>query len=160
MMISSGCATSAARESAEPLARPAEPVTTVQSPDVVRKTKLQRSLLDHYQSWKGVSYRYGGLNKYGIDCSGFVHLTYRNVFGIKLPRSTKLLARSGRVTAKDNLNTGDLVIFNTAPRTLHVGIYVGDNRFMHASKSSGVMLSNLDSPYWSELYWKSVRILQ
>ncbi|MDX8411627.1 MAG: NlpC/P60 family protein [Mariprofundaceae bacterium] len=160
MMFISGCAAPVANNSSGPLARPAAPIKAVQSPDTVRETKLRKSLLDHYQSWKGVSYRYGGLNKHGIDCSGFVHLTYRNVLGIKLPRSTKLLARSGRVTTKDHLTTGDLVIFHTDRHSLHVGIYIGDNRFMHASKSSGVMLSNLDAPYWSEHYWKSIRILQ
>ena len=153
--LTPGC-TVPAKMSSESIAKPVKLVPVQPNESI----KLQKALLAHYQSWKGAPYRYGGLSRRGIDCSGFVYLTYRNVLGIKLPRSTKLLSRSGRVTAKRDLTTGDLLIFNTAPKTLHVGIYIGDNRFMHASKSRGVMLSELSNPYWTDRYWKSIRILQ
>lgn len=151
--LSPGCATRTAADAG----LPAGP-TTPQTNEAGKRHGVEQALLDHYRAWRHVPYRYGGLSKRGIDCSGFVHVTYRDLFGIRLPRSTTVLAESGRATSRDNLETGDLVFFRTGRRTRHVGIYISGGRFMHASKSSGVMLSSLDNPYWAEHYWKSVRV--
>lgn len=117
-----------------------------------------RSLYHHFQEWKDVPYRYGGLSKNGIDCSGFVYITYLSRFGIQLPRSTELLSRIGTPIRRDDLKPGDLVFFITGRNVRHVGIYVENGKFIHASKTSGVTLSSLENPYWAQHYWKSVSI--
>ncbi|HEY5602036.1 MAG TPA: NlpC/P60 family protein [Gammaproteobacteria bacterium] len=117
------------------------------------------SLSQHYKRWKGTPYEIGGLNKNGIDCSGFVHLAFRETFGMRLPRSTEDLAVAGRNIAKHELDVGDLVFFKTGFRKRHVGIYMGNEQFIHASTSNGVMKSSLNNPYWLQHYWKSTRLL-
>ena len=106
-------------------------------------------------AWRNVRYRLGGVSKSGIDCSGFVMVTYRDKFGINLPRSTKGQVLVGRAVRKRDLQVGDLVFFKTALFTRHVGIYMGRRRFLHASASRGVMVSSLDNPYWKSAYWTS-----
>ena len=100
----------------------------------------------------------GGLNRNGIDCSGFVHVTFRDVFKKDLPRSTELLAKVGKPVPTDALKVGDLVFFKTGFKDRHVGIYTGGGQFIHASKSRGVMESSLNNPYWTKHYWKATRV--
>jgi cell wall-associated NlpC family hydrolase len=118
-----------------------------------------RDLLNaQLREWHGVRYREGGLSKRGVDCSGFVYLTYLNRFGIRLPRTTAGQAAVGMGVRQNQLRPGDLVFFKTAWKTRHVGIYFGNRQFIHASTSNGVMASSLDNPYWSQAYWKAVRV--
>jgi len=124
-----------------------------------QQTSVYKRLNSQYGRWKGTPYELGGLNKKGIDCSGFVHVTFRDAFGMKLPRTTEHLADTGKNISKHNLNVGDLVFFKTGFSKRHVGIYVGNQQFIHASTSKGVMKSNLTNPYWSQHYWKSTRLL-
>jgi hypothetical protein len=122
---------------------------------------LKRSitLLEHYfKEWKSVKYRLGGLSKKGIDCSGFVHLTFLNQFNVTLPRNTYSQVKRGKTIAKHELKTGDLVFFKTKPRVNHVGIYLQDNQFIHASSSKGIMKSSLNNAYWAKRYWTAKRI--
>lgn len=119
---------------------------------------VKKKLYAQYREWKGVKYRMGGLNKKGIDCSGFVYLTYRSKFGLKLPRSTELLSQAGIPVKKSQLKTGDLVFFKTSRYVRHVGIYLEKGRFLHASKSKGVIISEMKSKYWRSTYWKAKRI--
>ena len=118
------------------------------------KALLYRQL----EEWRNVPYRAGGLSKRGVDCSGFVYLTYLSKFGIEIPRTTRLQAAAGRYVGRNNLQAGDIVFFRTGIKSRHVGIYIENHKFIHASKSSGVMLSRLDNAYWSKKYWKAVRI--
>jgi probable lipoprotein NlpC len=118
----------------------------------------KQALYDHYYEWRGVSYKLGGLSKRGIDCSGFVYVAYKSRLGINLPRTTKLQSELGRKVSKKDLKTGDLVFFKTGKITRHVGIYLEENMFLHASVSKGVMISQLDNVYWKSNYWKSIRI--
>jgi len=111
-----------------------------------------------YEEWKGVGYRLGGLSKRGIDCSGFVYMTFKSKLGLTLPRTTELLANSGRSVTRERLKAGDLVFFKTSYSVRHVGIYLEQGRFLHASKSRGVMISRLDNVYWRSKYWKARRI--
>lgn len=129
--------------------------------DAVELSETKRAtqiLYRQLNEWQGVPYRIGGLSKAGIDCSGFVYTTFLAEFGIRIPRSTELQADAGYGVPLKKLRAGDLVFFRTGVKTRHVGIYVENNRFMHASKSSGVMLSRLDDAYWKKKYWKAVRI--
>jgi cell wall-associated NlpC family hydrolase len=123
------------------------------------QSAVYQRLNQHYSRWKGTPYEIGGLNKNGIDCSGFVHVTFREAFGMELPRTTEDLAESGRHIDKHKLAIGDLVFFKTGITKRHVGIYMGNEQFIHASTSSGVMKSSLRNPYWSRHYWKSTRLL-
>lgn len=117
------------------------------------------SLLDyHYAEWKGTPHRRGGTGNRGVDCSAFVYLTFKDLFGLELPRTTRAQSKVGNAVKGKNLRTGDLVFFKTGFRRRHVGIYLGDRNFIHASTSQGVMKSSLDSEYWAKHYWKSVRI--
>ncbi|WP_223292967.1 MULTISPECIES: NlpC/P60 family protein [Shewanella] len=116
---------------------------------------LEEKLMAYHSEWKGTPYRYGGMSKRGVDCSGFVVLAYKNILGINLPRTTIEQKGVGHKIAKQNLKTGDLVFFKTGWSTRHVGIYLSDSKFLHASTSQGVMISRLDNSYWQSKYWLS-----
>jgi len=136
--------------------------TTYQHPDPSRmayKGNLQSRLQQHYRRWVGTPYRLGGLSKKGIDCSGFALVTYRDVFGVDLPRSTDELEDVGESVAKADTRVGDLLIFKTGLWQQHVGIYVGAGNFIHASTSRGVMTSSLHSEYWADAYRDTRRVL-
>ncbi len=110
--------------------------------------------------WKGTPYREGGADRYGVDCSGFVWLTFRERFTISLPRTTKALSVLGNAVPRQHLRPGDLLFFKTGQgnKGLHVGIYQTQNRFIHASTSRGVMLSSLQNRYWRKVYWLARRL--
>lgn len=117
------------------------------------------ALETHFSAWRGTPHRWGGLSRSGVDCSGFVYVTYREVFGLRLPRDTRGQSRVGRGVSREELREGDLVFFRIGPKKRHVGIYVGDGEFIHASSSRGVMRSSLELPYWRDAYWKSIRVV-
>lgn len=122
------------------------------------RTEVKSRLMTQYQEWRGIPYRHGGLSKRGIDCSGFVYLTYLKQFGIKLPRSTEQQSRIGFEVMQHELNIGDLVFFSSLFTDTHVGIYLGRRQFLHASTSQGVMISNMDNEYWRDKFWKALRV--
>ncbi|AGI32489.1 TPA: C40 family peptidase [Mannheimia haemolytica] len=117
-------------------------------------------LSEHQHEWKGTRYRLGGNSKAGIDCSGFMQVTFKDLFGIDLPRTTTEQAKAGERISKDELRTGDLVFFKTGrgPNGKHVGVYVKNGQFLHASTKGGVIYSDLDSPYWSKAFWQARRL--
>ncbi len=116
-----------------------------------------KKLLSHYNEWRGVEYLIGGNTKKGIDCSGYVHLAFKQKLNKILPRSTSSMAKLGIKIAKKNIHPGDIVFFKTGLTIRHVGIYVGRNEFIHASTSRGVTKSNLNNPYWLSAYWMTRR---
>jgi hypothetical protein len=120
---------------------------------------LRQSLLRYYNRWQGTPYRFGGNSRYGVDCSGFVHIAFRDALGVKVPRSTQLLSNIRHHIPFRQLAAGDILIFKTSRTNLHTGIYVGNNQFIHASKSRGVILSDFSNPYWAKTYKKSVRVI-
>ncbi len=119
---------------------------------------VRKALYLQYNEWKGTPYALGGLSMKGIDCSGFVHLTYRTRFGIHLPRTTNHLQGLGFKIERNQLRPGDLVFFKTGFFSRHVGIFLEKHLFLHASTSQGVILSDLREDYWQKNYWKAVRI--
>jgi cell wall-associated NlpC family hydrolase len=125
----------------------------------LKKSSVSSALKAQYRDWKGVRYRIGGLSRKGVDCSGFVHLTFKDRLGKSIPRTTRALSRYGKKIARGSLRPGDLVFFKTGRKVRHVGIYYGGNRFLHASTSNGVMLSKMDDIYWGKRYWQSRRVL-
>ncbi|WJY26174.1 MULTISPECIES: C40 family peptidase [Sporosarcina] len=109
------------------------------------------SLVSTAKNYIGTPYRYGGTTTSGIDCSAYTQLVYKKN-GKSLPRTTGQQFKQGKSVSKSNLQTGDLVFFNTSGRGIsHVGIYIGSSKFIHASTSKGVTVSSLNDPY----YWKS-----
>ena len=114
-----------------------------------------RELALYALSYIGVPYRYGGSSpQTGFDCSGLVHYVYSRGAGIALPRTTEALSEIGAPIAPDELATGDLVFFDTLRKPYsHVGIYLGDQRFIHAPTSGGqVELVDLRARYWQSRF--------
>ncbi|MBF0274374.1 MAG: C40 family peptidase [Nitrospinae bacterium] len=119
---------------------------------------IVNTLISQFNEWKSVPYRYGGLNKRGIDCSGLVQTLLLNGFDVSIPRTTILQSKIGAYVERDELRPGDLVFFKTRRRTRHVGLYLGKKKFIHSSRSVGVIISTLKNLYWSKRYWQGRRI--
>jgi len=121
---------------------------------VVPTTITNLPLYSFIEDWYGVRYRLGGNDKNGIDCSAFVQRLYENVFCTNLVRTALQQFHMCRfVFNQDSLNEGDLVFFHIhGKRISHVGVYLMNNYFVHASSSQGVMISSLDDAYWSRYY--------
>lgn len=120
----------------------------------------QSKILKQYSRWKGTHYRFGGHSHRGIDCSALMQEIFHNAVSVGLPRTTGEQIHNGYRVGKDQLKPGDLVFFKTSPKTRHVGVYVGNNEFIHASKIKGVTISNLNSRFWETHYETSRRILK
>lgn len=122
------------------------------------QTEVMNRLQLQYSQWRGVPYRIGGEGKRGIDCSAFVQQTFKEKFGLNLPRTTKQLANHGRKITSSGLRPGDLVMFKTGWRDRHVGIYLEKYRFLHVSLTNGVTISTMTDPYWYSRYWQTRRV--
>ncbi|MDL2265548.1 NlpC/P60 family protein [Parabacteroides sp. OttesenSCG-928-G07] len=110
-------------------------------------------LYNEGSKWLGVPYRYGGSTKLGVDCSAFVVVIYREIYGKQLARTTAdMLKHNCKKVSRSKLEEGDLVFFNTGGGSRknpnHVGIYLKNGHFIHASTSRGVMVSSLSEPYY------------
>jgi lipoprotein Spr len=118
-----------------------------------------KALLESVDEWYGVRYRTGGNTKSGVDCSGFTVAVYASVYGIMLPRVSREQYRTSRKISTTELQEGDLVFFNTnGSGVSHVGVYLGNNKFIHASVSRGVMVNDLFEPYYLKRYYGAGRI--
>ena len=116
-------------------------------------------LLESVDEWYGVRYRTGGNTRSGVDCSGFTVAVYAAVYGISLPRVSREQYRISRKISTTELQEGDLVFFNTKGNGVsHVGVYLGNNKFIHASVSRGVMVSGLSESYYVQRYYGAGRI--
>lgn len=116
----------------------------------------------HALGFIGIPYRWGGEHpEQGFDCSGFVRYVYRGVTTAELPRTAEEMSRSGRKIERRHLAAGDLVFFNTLGRPYsHVGIYLGDGRFVHAPTERGrVRIDQFNHPYWRTRYNGARRVL-
>lgn len=143
------------------------PVVVVKPPEkpvivVKQEPKLPKwsepNLLAYHHDWSGTPYRLGGTSKQGVDCSGFVYLAYLDIVGEKLPRSVNAQRILGKAVPREALEVGDLVFFKTGKSTRHVGIYMGDARFLHASTKKGVKISSLNNVYWKPRFWFAKRL--
>jgi peptidoglycan DL-endopeptidase LytE len=106
----------------------------------------------------GAPYRLGGSSVTGIDCSGFVKKIYQ-FFNIDLPRTAFEQSHVGMRVARGELAEGDLIFFNTRKRVGHVGIYIGNNQFVHAaSRKKGVRVDDLNTPYFDRRFISAVRL--
>jgi cell wall-associated NlpC family hydrolase len=121
-----------------------------------------QNLLNYARNYEGVPYRRGGINPTtGFDCSGFVRFVFDRAEGISLPHHSGSISQIGNPVALDELKPGDLVFFYLLQKTVsHVGIYLGNNQFIHASsnRSGSVVVSSLKENYWSQHYISARRI--
>lgn len=111
----------------------------------------------------GINYRRGGTNPdSGLDCSGFVQVVFKDAIGKLLPRTAKEQSEVGNVVDKNELKPGDLVFFNTMRRAFsHVGIYLGDNRFMHAPRTGAqIRVEDMSQSYWVKRYNGARRVVE
>ncbi len=122
------------------------------------KHNLNADLYDFYAKWEGVRYKLGGESMTGIDCSAFIQKAFEEKLALEMPRTTLLQAKVGKEVSKNELELGDLVFFKTG-KTKHVGIYMENGKFMHASTSYGVTISDLSNSYFAKNYWKAQRII-
>jgi len=114
-------------------------------------------LISFLEDWYGTPYQFGGDSKKGIDCSAFTCELMDSVYNITLPRTAKSQYNSNTKVRKEDLAEGDLVFFNTTGGISHVGVYLANNKFVHASASSGVMISDLDDAYFKRRYIGAAR---
>ncbi|MBL8429617.1 MAG: C40 family peptidase [Dechloromonas sp.] len=149
-------------------------IATSCAAESIRKPEDQASFFERYtnaaqdvilQGLKlvGVRYRLGGNDESnGLDCSGFVRLVFKDSIGASLPRTAREMSEVGQQIDASQLKPGDLVFFNTMRRTFsHVGIYLGDNHFLHAPRTGAeVRVENMDNSYWMSRYNGARRILQ
>ena len=111
----------------------------------------------------GINYRRGGTDpENGLDCSGFVQIVFKDAVGMLLPRTAREQSEIGNVVDKNELKAGDLVFFNTMRRTFsHVGIYLGDNRFLHAPRTGAeIRVEDMSQGYWVKRYNGARRVVE
>tara|TARA_R110002124_G_scaffold45693_1_gene137922 strand:+ start:25012 stop:25566 length:555 start_codon:yes stop_codon:yes gene_type:complete len=135
-------------------------VSITESSALSKDEKKLRSKLDEaFKDWQGVPYVLGGNGYDGVDCSSFLQIVFADYFEVELPRVTTDQIKSGKSVKKNNIRIGDIVFFKTGKKTLHAGVMINDQQFMHASTSSGVMISALQERYWSDAYLTTRRVL-
>lgn len=127
--------------------------------DTTLESLPDQILLQQVDEWMGVRYRSGGNSKKGIDCSGFTSTIFANYCGLQLPRTSRQQYEICEKIEPVNLRAGDLLFFNTRGRGVsHVGIYLGNNKFIHASVSNGVIVSDRFETYYSKRFLGAGRI--
>ncbi len=145
-----------------------EATETAPAPEAAQSTIETRHLagvsdmLNYAMNLIGINYKYGGGQpSTGFDCSGYVSHVFRQMAGLSLPHNALAMSRLGKKISPDELKPGDLVFFNTLKRSFsHVGIYVGNNRFIHApSSGGGVEVVSMQDKYWVQRFNGARRLL-
>lgn len=115
-----------------------------------------RQLYKFITDWTGVKYRFGGLDKQGIDCSGLAFLLEKEIYGVTLPRISRDQANFARKKNYDSLQEGDLVFFSFGGGNVdHVGVYLNNGFFVHASTNRGVIVDDLNLPAYQKALVKT-----
>lgn len=135
----------------------------VQSMTVGESREARQKMIDYSKQFVGVPYVYGGASRSGMDCSGLIFTVANDAIGVKLPRSTAGIYSAVRIINDSEKEAGDLVFFKTVgSRISHVGLYLGNNQFIHAASdgpNTGVIISSLKESYWSRTYAGAGRFL-
>ncbi|MBS1638020.1 MAG: C40 family peptidase [Bacteroidetes bacterium] len=109
--------------------------------------------------WYGVPYKYGGKDKQGVDCSGFSMTLYNTVYHKQISPSAKTQAEESKKIDASDLKEGDLVFFDiNSGKISHVGVYLQNNKFIHASTKKGVIINDLNEPYYKKYFVRSGRV--
>ncbi len=109
--------------------------------------------------WYGVPYKYGGKNKNGIDCSNFTSTLYNTVYNKSLTGTSSSIFGQCKTISKSNLTEGDLVFFKIEGDNIsHIGVYLQNNKFVHATTKKGVMIDDLDEAYYKKYFFKAGRL--
>lgn len=121
---------------------------------------FEREMKQEIQKYMGVPYRWGGATTAGMDCSGFVSTVFHNAVELKLPHNARRIHRLGQSVDREDLRFGDLVFFQDIESAgiSHVGIYVGEDQFAHASTTRGVTISSLNMDYYRSRYAGARRV--
>jgi lipoprotein Spr len=122
--------------------------------ELIENTELLKAV----DEWYGTRYRMGGTTKKGIDCSAFVQAVYQTAFSVVVPRTAYEQFKAANRISATELKEGDLLFFNTIGGVSHVGIYLRNNKFIHASSSKGVVVSDIFDPYYLRRFLGAGRI--
>jgi lipoprotein Spr len=121
----------------------------------IKSSKLYKFVDD----WYGVPYRYGGCVKTGVDCSCFTNNLFEAVYGRKTPRTAGEIYRECDKVNIEKVKQGDIVFFKINGNSIsHVGVYLKDNKFVHASTSKGVMINDLNETYYKKYFYSAGRL--
>jgi lipoprotein Spr len=118
-----------------------------------------RALYSFIDEWYGVPYKYGGKNKSGIDCSNFASTLYRAVYNKQLNGNSPTIFNQCKTLSKKELTEGDLLFFKIeSDQISHIGVYLQNNKFIHATTKKGIMIDDLDEDYYQKYFYKAGRI--
>lgn len=166
LIAASGCGISNRVVTPEHAAQSSEDDTSTSAPVLMSITEspdklsnVEKQLQKAHHDWKGTPYLLGGKSTTGIDCSAFTQIVFRDYFGREIPRDTRRQLFAGSGVRRKFVQTGDLIFFKTGRKSFHVGIAVGNGDFLHASQSSGVMISSIYERYWATRYFGARRVL-
>lgn len=129
-----------------------------QAEPVSYSDEVRNALLSHYSNWAGTRHKLGGTGENGVDCSSFIQTLFQDKFQFQLPRSSREQMTLGSRVDLADLQSGDLLFFRTGPTRRHVGVYVGDDQFLHVSTRAGVEIAKLFSPYWQRHFITARRV--
>lgn len=159
-LVHNACTTKPAIQSKSPLSKEQEAISSQLGPKA-EWPERSREVLMNAINLSGIRYKPGGNSpESGFDCSGFVRYVYQQAVNLTLPHSAKAISQIGKSIPKHELEPGDLVFFNTLKSAFsHVGIYLGNNRFIHAPSSGGaVRIESMNSDYWQRRFDGAQRI--
>lgn len=152
------------KKAANPATQPAPKVSTAPAKKQAKASsgKKYATLKEYTDSWKGTKYVYGGSSRKGTDCSGYIMNVFRDFYGVSLDHKASAIYEDTRFTKvnRGSLKEGDLVFFGDFWGISHIGVYLSDGNFSHASTSKGVMESNLDEKYFDSRYKGARRLIR
>ncbi|MBQ0015888.1 MAG: C40 family peptidase [Bacteroidales bacterium] len=127
--------------------------------EAARKGGKDAKLYAAIEPWMGVPYKYGGTDKNGVDCSAFVGHIFQDTYHIRLHRTANDIQKDVTPIKISELQEGDIIFFtNSKNKVSHVGIYLHDGMFVHASTSNGVSISTINNKYWSKHIYRGGRV--
>lgn len=126
---------------------------------IPEKDMGNKKLFHFIGDWYGAPYKFGGCEKNGVDCSCFANILYKDVYGLRLERSSRDIYKMCDKIKTGDLREGDFVFFKMNSKDItHVGVYLSNNKFVHASTSKGVMVNDLNDTYYKKYFYSAGRL--
>lgn len=123
------------------------------------KEVKKNPLYSFVSEWYGAPYKYGGCSKWGVDCSCFTGLLYQKVYGTSIERNASSIYKECKRVKQSKLKEGDFVFFKIGSKSVsHVGVYLKDNKFVHASTSRGVIINDLNEDYYRKHFYEGGKL--